>query len=402
MFLTSAFQMAARQIRRHGMRSALTTLGVVIGTAAVIAMVTLGRGTTARISDEIGKIGRNLLFVAPGAPRHGAAHGRVTAFALEDARAIAREVRGLVAVAPTAMAPVLAVYGNNNWRTMLSGVDHNFLVVREWTLATGRAFQAGEERSGAAVCILGDTVRGNLFVGEEPLGRSIRVANVSCEVIGVLASRGRSTMGEDQDDLVLMPLLAVQRRIAGNQDVGAILVSAADGESTARIQEDITRLMRQRRHITGDKEDDFAVRDLKELADLAARTTGILTTLLAAIAAVSLLVGGIGIMNIMLVSVTERTREIGIRLAIGARAREILLQFLIEAVVLSAMGGVLGIGVGLGGSYLAARALELPFVIDVPIVIIAFVFSAAVGVSFGFFPARKAARLDPIVALRFE
>ncbi len=404
MFVFNAFQMATRQIRRHAMRSALTTLGIVIGTAAVIAMVTLGRGVTTAITSDIAKLGRNMLIVTPGTVQHGPGGGRASAppFELEDVRAIQKDVHGVLAVAPTTGRGVLAVNGNKNWRSMLNGTDRGFLQVRGWTVVAGRTFSEAEERAGSPACILGETVRKELFGGQEALGANIRVETMSCEVVGVLESKGRSTFGDDQDDLILTTLLAFQRRISGTNDISAILVGARDGTPTETVQRDITALMRQRRNITPGKEDDFSVRDMKEITALADRTTGILTTLLAAIAAISLLVGGIGIMNIMLVSVTERTREIGIRLAVGAREREVLLQFLIEAMVLSMLGGLLGILLGLGGSALAARPLGVPFVMDWTIVAIAFGFSALVGIGFGFFPAQKAAHLNPIDALHFE
>ncbi|MCC7536368.1 MAG: ABC transporter permease [Deltaproteobacteria bacterium] len=400
--LWATFLMALREIRRNAMRSVLTTLGVVIGVAAVIAMVTLGEGATARVTGEISGLGRNMLIVVPGSARRSAAISNAAPFDRDDVRAIATEVPGVRAAAPSASRPILAVYGNKNWSTIVTGSDNAFFDVRSWTFLAGRRFEEAELLSGAPVCVIGATVRKELFGATDPIGAAIRVRNVACEVVGHLDSKGRSTFGDDQDDFVVMPLVTFQRRIAGNDDVAAVFVSADDTVSTEEVQDRLEILMRQRRRIGPADEDDFLVRDMKEITRVLETATGVLTTLLGAIAAVSLLVGGIGIMNVMLVSVTERTREIGVRLAIGAREREVLLQFLVEAVVLSTLGGLLGIGLGLAGSYGAARALSLPFVFLPQIIVIAFVFSAIVGIAFGFFPARKAARLNPIDALRYE
>jgi putative ABC transport system permease protein len=403
MFALSAFQMATRQIARHAMRSTLTTLGIVIGTASVIAMVSLGNGATARISNDIARLGKNMLLVMPGTTRRGPG-GVSTAppLELDDVHAVAKEVGGVAAVAPTSGSVALAVLGNLNWRTQLTGTDRGFFQIRSWGVQRGRLFSDAEERAGTPVCLLGATVKENIFGAQDPLGSSIRLGTFNCQVIGIMEAKGRSTFGDDQDDIIIMPIVAFQRRSAGTADVGLIMVSAVDGVPTSQVQRDITALMRQRRRISDGKEDDFNVRDMKEISELADRTTGILTTLLAAIAAISLLVGGIGIMNIMLVSVTERTREIGIRLAVGARESEVLLQFLIEAMVLSMLGGVIGIVLGLGGSAAASIPLGIPFLVDGPIVGLAFGVSALVGIAFGFFPARKAAHLNPIDALHFE
>jgi len=294
------------------------------------------------------------------------------------------------------------VYGSRNWSASITGATNDWFRVRNWEVAFGREFREGELRGGTPVCILGETVRRELFGAGDPLGARIRVASVSCEVIGVMSSRGQSTFGDDQDDFLLMPLVTVQRRLLGDDTIAVIAVSARDADMTSQVQGEIQRLFRQRRRIDPGEEDDFSVRDLREVSEMIGVVGGVLTALLGAIAAVSLLVGGIGIMNIMLVSVTERTREIGIRLAIGARSREILAQFLVEAIVLSVFGGVLGIGLGLGGSALAARALDLPFALSVDVVAGSFVFAGLVGVFFGWYPARRAARLDPIEALRHE
>jgi putative ABC transport system permease protein len=403
MMLWETILLALREIRRSVLRSSLTILGIVIGVAAVITMVTLGKGATAKVTSDIAKLGSNLLQVRPG-QGFGPGRRRSTAdlFKAADAEAIEREISGLAAVAPSASKGTQAIYGNQNWSTVVTGTTSAFLKTRDWSLDSGSSFTNGDERAGRAVCILGATVRDNLFGKQDPLGATIRLERISFKVIGVLASKGQSSFGTDQDDLVLIPLRAFQRRIAGNTDVSVIYVSARDGVSTERVKQGIERLMRERRHITSGKEDDFNVRDMQEIVSTLTGTTRVLTALLGAVAAVSLLVGGIGIMNIMLVSVTERTREIGTRLAIGALEREVLMQFLVEAVVLASLGGLAGITLGLAAAALGAGALGVPFVFDPGIVAISFLFSAAVGVIFGFFPARKAARLDPIEALRHE
>jgi putative ABC transport system permease protein len=319
-----------------------------------------------------------------------------------DAEAIARDVASASKVAATASQPVLVVHGNTNWPTLLTGVDAAYLDIREWPLASGRSFDGAESRLGRPVCILGATVRDQLFGSQDPIGAAIRIDRMSCLVIGVLQAKGQTTFGADQDDLVLVPLRTFQRRIAGSFRVGAIYVAAAEDVGTEKVQEDVAALLRQRRRIPSGQQDNFLVRDMKEVAETVERVTGVMTALLGAIAAISLVVGGIGIMNIMLVSVTERTREIGIRLAIGAREGDVLKQFLIEAVALSIMGGLAGIVLGIGCSVIAARLLGLPFVFNPLIVGVAIVFAAAIGVAFGYLPARRAARLDPIEALRHE
>jgi putative ABC transport system permease protein len=295
-----------------------------------------------------------------------------------------------------------AIYGNQNWSTTVTGSDNNYFPVGNWNLAKGREFSPSELRAGAAVCILGDGVRKELFGSQNALGEKLRLNKLSCQVIGLLESKGQSAGGRDQDDLVVIPLRTFWRRVAGNQDVQMIYVSAREGASTKKVQRDIELLMRERRRIAANEDDDFNVRDMKEIAEALTGTTRVLTTLLGAVAAVSLLVGGIGIMNIMLVSVTERTREIGTRLAIGALEREVLLQFLVEAVVLSSFGGVLGILLAVVTTYGLAALMGMPAMLNPGIMLLAFLFSAAVGVIFGFFPARKAARQDPIEALRYE
>ncbi|MBI1328866.1 MAG: FtsX-like permease family protein [Alphaproteobacteria bacterium] len=399
--ISNAFFLALREIRNNLMRAGLTTLGIVIGVAAVISMVTLGSGASVSVTSDIASMGRNLLILIPGQRKPGTLNA-ASPFDSDDAHVIAREISGLAAVAPAISRSAVVVAGNKNRTTSVTGSSNDFFVAREWNVTLGRNFSLTEERSGKSVCILGQTVRKELFGTQDPIGARMRVDKISCEVIGVLESKGQSTFGSDQDDYVIMPLKAVQRRLAGNTDVNMIWISVRDASYTDRAKGDIERLMRERRHIVPGASDDFQVNDMQEVTRMVESTTAILTAFLSAVAAVSLLVGGIGIMNIMLVSVTERTREIGIRLAIGARERDVLLQFLIEAVVMSALGGLIGITIGLAGSAIAAAALELPFVFEPGIVALAVVFSAAVGVGFGYFPARRAARLDPIEALRHE
>jgi putative ABC transport system permease protein len=401
--IRSVLLLALRAIRRNVLRSSLTVLGIVIGVAAVITMVTIGGGATAKVTADVASLGSNLIDVRPGqGPRPGGASESAPMFKIEDAEAIAREISGLAAVAPAASQTMQAIAGSANWSTTVTGSTNDYLQVRNWHLANGRQFSDAELRGGGAQCILGATVRAQLFGSQDPLGATVRLQKLSCQVIGVLAKKGQTSFGMDQDDVVLVPLRMLQRRVAGNVDVSTISVSARDGVSTEKIQRDIEQLLRERRRITPGKDDDFHVRNMQQLISTLAGTTQVLTALLGAVGAVSLLVGGIGIMNIMLVSVTERTREIGIRLAIGALEREVLLQFLVEAVVLSSFGGVIGILLGLGAAAVGTTVLEVPFVFNPSIVAVAFAFSAMVGIVFGYFPARKAARLDPIEALRHE
>lgn len=399
----NAIVLALREIRRNVLRSSLTILGIVIGVAAVITMVTIGEGATAQVQADIGKLGTNLLQVFRGQGfGGGGARSTSPPFSTDDVRAIEDEISGVEAVAPSSNAPAQAIYGNNNWSTQVTGSTDRFLQVRDWALASGRNFSDSELRGGAAVCLLGSTVKRELFADQDPVGSTIRLQKLSCQVIGVLETKGQSGFGQDQDDLVVIPLRTLQRRMAGNADVGSILVSARDGVSTSKVQADLESLLRERRKIRPGAEDDFNVRDLKEVASAFTSSTRVLTALLGAVAAVSLIVGGVGIMNIMLVSVTERTREIGTRLAVGALARDVLLQFLIEAVVLATLGGLIGILLGLTAGLIATSAFHVPFVLNPSIVILSFTFSAAVGIVFGYFPAQRAAQLDPIEALRHE
>ncbi|MBX3128018.1 MAG: ABC transporter permease [Polyangiaceae bacterium] len=394
--------MALREIRRNTLRSFLTMLGIVIGVGAVIALTTIGEGATARVTQDIAKLGNNLLIVQPDRSRRSGGFTPAAPFRQTDVEIIRQEVTGAEAVAPTANRQAMAVWGNRNRQLSATGTTNDYLTVRGYTLSAGRSFMESEENSSSPLCIIGATVRTELFGGSDPIGQSIRLDKLSCEVIGVLGAKGQSGMGQDQDDVILLPLRTVQRRMLGTNDVNAIYVSAAEGRSTAQVKSQMESLLRQRRRIPPGGEDDFSVRDMAEIAAAMSSATGVLTTLLGAIAGVSLLVGGIGIMNIMLVNVTERTREIGIRLAIGARGREVMLQFLVEAVVLSTLGGVIGILLGLFGSYMATRSLQMPFVLVPDVMGLAFVFSALVGIGFGYLPAHKAARLNPIEALRHE
>jgi putative ABC transport system permease protein len=400
--LFEAIALALRAIRRNVMRSFLTVLGVVIGVAAVIAMVTIGKGTTAKVTADLAKLGSNLLSINPGQFGPGRASSDAKSFNSRDIDVLRTQLNGIKAVAPTAQKSATVISGADNRVVPITGTDNDYFVTQDWLLKEGREFYDGEIRSGRAVCIIGATVRKKLYGQADAIGRNLRVGNVSCEVIGLLEAKGQSSFGTDQDDTILIPLRTFQRRLAGTADIGRIMVSAQDGTDTAKVQAGIERILRERRNIFPGKEDDFSVLDMRQIAQATAGTTAMLTALLGAVAAVSLLVGGIGIMNIMLVSVTERTREIGIRLAIGVMEGQVLTQFLVEAVVLSLFGGLTGILLGLGLALLATSSLQVPFIIDPSIVLVAFVFSALIGILFGYFPARRAARLDPIEALRHE
>jgi len=397
----NALVLALREIRNNLLRAALTTLGIVIGVGAVIAMVTLGAGATQSVTAGIASMGRNLLILYPGERRPGTISS-ASQFTLSDAEAIKRDINGLAAVAPVTTRTAVAIASNHNRTTPVSGTTNDFFKARDWPIALGRKFNLAEDRAGKAVCILGQTVRKDLFGDQDPVGLNMRIDKVTCMVIGVLAPKGQSTFGSDNDDIVIMPIRAVQRRLAGNNDVGLIWISVQNASDVGHAKRELEKLMRERRRLVAGAPNDFGISDMQEVTRVVETTTQTLTAFLSAVAAVSLLVGGIGIMNVMLVSVTERTREIGIRLAIGAREHDVLLQFLIEAVVLSALGGIVGIAIGLSGAAAASAALKLPFIFQPGIVVIAVLFSAVVGVAFGYFPARRAARLDPIDALRHE
>ncbi|KWT88056.1 multidrug ABC transporter substrate-binding protein [Agrobacterium tumefaciens str. B6] len=396
-------RLALRAISRNLLRSFLTVLGVVIGVAAVIAMVTIGNGTTEQVKSELSRLGTNMLFVRPGQFGPGRASTEAKRFDDRDVEAIRNQISGIRAVAPqNRSSAATVIFGGKNHQTSVIGTTNDYLIAQDWTIALGRDFQPAEDRGGQIGCIIGETVRQELFGAENPVGQTIRVSNISCPVIGVLARKGQSGLGDDQDDTIIMPLKIHQRRIGGTTTISSIMVSAQDGVSTAKVQSDLQNLRRERRRIGIGREDDFTVNDMTQIASAMTGTTTLLTGLLGAVAAVSLLVGGIGIMNIMLVSVTERTREIGIRLAIGALEKQVLTQFLVEAVMLSAFGGLVGILTGLGLAYAVVSYLTVPFVTSPSIIFLAFAFSAAIGVIFGYFPARRAASLSPIEALRHE
>ena len=398
----NALLLALRELRRNVMRSFLTMLGIIIGVASVIILVTLGEGATQQVTEQIASLGSNLLMINPGKQMGPGQSSGAVPFKLADAEALARELPALAAVVPASSSSMTAILGNENWTTAVTGSTEEYFALNNRKIKDGRIFTPNETRVGVAVCVIGETVRQKLFGRQNPIGSQIRLNKLSCEVIGLLEAKGQSSMGTDQDDLVVIPLRTFQRRVAGNEDVGIIQVSARDGVSTDKVKQDITRLLRGRRHLSTSEEDNFDVMDMKEIAKMLSGTTQVLTALLSAVAGVSLLVGGIGIMNIMLVSVTERTREIGTRLAIGAMEREVLLQFLVEAVVVSSCGGLIGVVLALGITIVLADVLSVPYVLNMPIIFVAVLFSAAIGVLFGYFPARKAARLDPIEALRHE
>ena len=401
--LLNALLLALREIRRNVLRSSLTALGIIIGVASVIIMVTLGNGATAQVRADIASMGSNLLTVMPGQRvGPGGASSSAKPFRRQDVDALTREVDSVTSIAPVATMNLSVISGAKNRSVNVTGTTNAYFESGGWKLAGGRWFSESELRSGAAVCIIGQTTRNELLGSGDPMGSRLRLRALSCSVIGLLESKGKSNFGQDRDDTVVIPLRTMQRRLSGNDDVGQVQLSVSNSVSTEKAQQDITRLMRERRHLARDSDDDFSIMDQQEIANTISGTTRTLTALLAAVAAISLLVGGIGIMNIMLVSVTERTREIGIRLAIGAFERDVLTQFLIEAVVLSLFGGTIGITLALAASFAAARALSLPFALDYSIVALAFMFSAAVGIVFGFFPARRAASLNPIDALRHE
>jgi putative ABC transport system permease protein len=398
-----AIVLALRAILRNVMRSSLTVLGIVIGVAAVIIMVTLGRGATVQVTQSISSLGGNVLMLVPGqqfGPGQGSGSG--DPFKSPDVEALEREVSSISGVAPVVNQTATAIYGDENRSTSVTGTTDDWFTIQNWKVTSGRTFTDSEQRAGTAVCLLGATVKEKLFGAREAIGERVRVGSIACEVIGLLGRKGQNAIGNDQDDVVVMPLRTVQRRITGNQDIRLIQVAVRENVSKQRAERDVTTVMRERRGIRNGKEDDFRVQDMSQIGDVLAGTTQLLTALLSAVAAVSLLVGGIGIMNIMLVSVTERTREIGVRLAIGALARDVLTQFLVESIVLASLGGLIGILLALGTSYLLASLIGIPFITNVSIIVVALLFSGAVGMVFGYFPARKAARLDPIEALRHE
>ncbi len=401
--LWNTLVLALRSIQRNLLRSFLTVLGIVIGVSAVITMVTLGRGATQAVQTQIASLGTNLLMIRPG-QRMGPGGGGATAppFKDSDADLIASQISGIAAVAPEARAAVTLVAGGQNWSSSVVGSTNAWLQTGNWTLAAGRPFTDSELRAGAAVCIIGTTIQRQLYGGADPVGQSLRVKQMPCQIIGLFKPKGQGSFGNDQDEVVLMPLKTLQRRVTGNTNVGTLLVSMDPASDPARIKSGLAELLREMRKLSAGDDDNFNVLDTQQLADTLSGTTRVMTMLLGAVAAVSLLVGGIGIMNIMLVSVTERTREIGLRLAIGALEREVLLQFLIEAVVLASLGGLIGVLLATGASALLAQLMKVPYVFQPGINLLSFVFAAGIGVLFGYFPARRAARMDPIEALRHE
>lgn len=410
MRLIEAIRSAFSAITANALRSLLTMLGIVIGVAAVIAMVAIGSGARNLVDRQIRSLGANLAIVTPGNVTQGGARlgaGAASSLTDEDAQAIKNEIDGVTAAAPFVQGGTQVVAGGNNWATRIYGIDNDWFEAREWDVAVGRGFDPEEIRRGHIVVILGQTVARNLFGEDDPVDQTIRVRNVPFRVIGVMAPKGQSAFGQDQDDVIFVPLDAGRRRVIGrnyakDRSVGSIFVKFAQEQDIEPGIELITQLLQQRHRIVGDQEDDFSIRNLTEIANTASASANTLSMLLAAVAAVSLLVGGIGIMNIMLVSVTERTREIGLRLAVGARPRDILSQFLIEATTLSTIGGILGIGLGVGVAYFVARLAGWPSLVSSDAIVVAVGFSALVGIFFGFYPARRAARLDPIEALRRE
>ena len=402
--LLNALLIAIKEIRRNILRSILTILGIVIGVASVIAMVMIGDGTTANVTANIEKLGSNMLNVRVGQEKRGAPRDDNSAkpFKIEDITAIKNEVSNLKGVTAENSSMANVVFGNKSNSSLIVGTTNDYFIIKDWEVEQGRIFEEGELSSGKSVCILGTTVVKNLFGDENPIGATIRIKNFPCSVIGVLASKGASSFGRDQDEVVITPLKMYQRKIQGNLDVSTIIVSVMEEKYIEDAKAQIISLMQDRRAVKVGEADNFHIRDMKDILNTMTSTTKMLTYLLGSIAAISLLVGGIGIMNIMLVSVTERTREIGIRLAIGAMQSEVLLQFLIEAIVLSTLGGIIGILLGLGVGYGVVQIFELPYIINTQIILISFIFSTLIGVVFGYFPARKAARLNPIDALRYE
>ncbi|NWH08181.1 MAG: ABC transporter permease [Alphaproteobacteria bacterium] len=393
--------LALREIRANTMRSILTALGIIIGVGAVILMVTLGGGVTVEIARQFDSIGGNLLFVNPGGQFTRRASDSRN-FKMRDVEVLRRQLPGLFGITASVGNQAEVVFGSKNKRTVVIGTDNEYFRVRLWKFAEGRTFTDGEVLSGKPVCIIGEEVRQDFFGAQSPLGVKIRVADISCEIIGLLSPKGKDIFGNTEDDRVIMPLRTVQRRIIGNDGINTIQISIASKADIEPTKKRTAEILRELRNVPEGQPDNFEIDDIQSFSAQIQSVLTVMTLFVGAIAAVSLVVGGIGIMNIMLVSVTERTREIGIRLAIGARESDVLMQFLIEAMMLSGLGGFLGIAFGLGGSALLTPLLNIPFVFNAEIVVIAFVFSAFIGVVFGYFPARRAARLDPIEALRYE
>jgi putative ABC transport system permease protein len=404
----ASLRIALRALLVNKMRSILTMLGIIIGVGAVVAMIAVGTGAKTRIADQIASMGSNLLIVLSGSSTSGGMRmgaGTVPTLTFDDAKAIAAEVPGVKYVAPNLSGVAQVVYGNQNWSTIINGATPEIFEIRGWPLAAGRSFSQQDLDAAAKVCILGRTVAENLFGGIDPVGQIVRIKKVPFTVVGVLWPKGQSTWGQDQDDVIFVPLTAAQKRLFGMQFPGmvrGITVQAWEAEALNEAEKQITDLLRQRHRLSTGQDNDFSVRNLAEVMSSAEESANVMSLLLGAIASISLIVGGIGIMNIMLVSVTERTREIGIRIAVGAKSRDILLQFLIESLVLSLIGGITGIGIGVAGTLVLSSFTQWPTVFSIDAILLAFLFSACVGVFFGFYPARKASLLNPIEALRYE
>ncbi len=398
-------RIALRALARNKLRAFLTMLGIIIGVGAVIAMVAIGEGAKSTIRAQIAALGTNVLIVLPGSNVQGgvrAGFGNVTTLLDSDAKAMARELPSVAFVSRVLRRQDLLVAGNFNWGTLAQGVAPEFQQIRDWQVAEGRFLHEGDMDSAAKVAVVGQTVARQLFGNDDALDAVIRIRNIPFRVVGVLGAKGQTGQGTDQDDTIMIPYTTMQKRLMRITWVQSIVVKAVSAERVEEAQEQITLLLRQRHRIGPEREDDFNVRNLSDIAEAATTTARVMAVLLGSVASISLLVGGIGIMNIMLVSVTERTREIGIRMAVGARSRDIMLQFLVEAVVMAATGGLIGILLGIGSSEVLKQWAQWPTLISPTIVAIAFLFSGAVGVFFGFYPAKKAASLDPIEALRYE
>ncbi len=399
--LLSAF----RALRRNKMRSFLTMLGIIIGVGAVIAMLAIGQGAQFSVEQQISALGTNVLIVLPGSQLTAGVHigaGSATNLTEEDAQAIQRDCPSVALVSPGTRSGGQVIAGNLNWATGIEGTGTDYLEIRKWKVEYGEFYTDQDVKSAAKVCVIGKTIADNLFPEQSPVGQNVRIRNVPFKVIGVLMKKGQNAMGQDQDDIIIAPYTTVTRRLTWYPYLRQILVSANSPAAIATAQKEITEVLRMRHKLLPGESDDFTIRNQADLATAATATTDILTILLASIASVSLLVGGIGIMNIMLVSVTERTREIGIRMSVGARSRDILTQFLVEALVLSLLGGITGILLGVIGSMLISSLAEWPTIITTFSILLSFGFSIAIGVFFGFYPARKAALLNPIDALRYE
>ncbi len=405
MRLGSTFNIAARALRRNKMRSVLTALGIIIGVAAVIAMVGIGNGAKAQVEAQIASLGQNVILIFSGSTTSSGIRtgwGGAGTLKIEDAEAIRREVPSVVAVSEEVVSTTQVAAGNQNWFTRIYGESADYLDIRQWPLADGTPFTPQDVRSANKVCVIGRTTATQIYGNDDAVGQILRIKNVPFTITGILTPKGLSTQGVDQDDVVVMPYSSAMKRVVGGTNLRNINVQIGDARQIESAQQQIVGLLRQRHNIRPGRDDDFTVRNQQEIAEAATATSRVMTLLLGAIAGVSLVVGGIGIMNIMLVSVTERTREIGTRMAVGAHGSDILMQFLIEAVSLSSVGGIIGIIFGIGASKLLSIYAQWPTLISISSIVVAFLFSAAVGIFFGFYPARKAAALDPIEALRYE